>query len=127
VTERIVARVVSDTARVHRSFTIIGQAPVARDNASYRIGRTRFAQEAGFDERPSASKPASVKIFLLPNIATQSPRSAHASAFDDARRLRLQADRRICELRKPLAYSRFLQRRQLPVAVFHAPFALARE
>jgi hypothetical protein len=35
----------------------------------------RFGQKAGFGERRSSAKPLTMKIFLLPKTATQSPRS----------------------------------------------------
>jgi len=50
-----------------------------------RISRNRFAQKTGFGERRCETKPVSVKIFLLPKFATQSPRNAYLSHFDDRR------------------------------------------
>jgi hypothetical protein len=35
----------------------------------------RFARKTGFGERRSDAKPVSMKIFLLPKFATQSPRN----------------------------------------------------
>jgi hypothetical protein len=41
-----------------------------------RIGGDRFEPKAAIGERRSAPKPLIAKIFLLPKIATQSPRTA---------------------------------------------------
>jgi hypothetical protein len=47
--------------------------------------RWRFAQKAGFGERRCGVKPLTVKIFLLPKTATQSPRSVLLAGLDQSR------------------------------------------
>jgi hypothetical protein len=69
----------------------------------------RFAKKAGFGERRRDAKPVSMKIFLLPNVTTQSPRNAHLGGFGDAQQPSRSADRRMRELKKQLRRSRFLQ------------------
>ena len=63
------------------------------ENDGSRIGRDRFEQKTGFGERRSAAKPPSTKIFLLPKIATQSPRNAGLGRFNDPRRPGRASDR----------------------------------
>jgi len=50
-----------------------------------------------------------MKIYLLPNIATQSPRRALSAALDAVQRHQQRADRCMRESRKYLRRSRFLQ------------------
>jgi len=54
----------------------------AQNGLGCRIGGHRFEPKAGIGERRSASKPLIAKIFLLPKIATQSPRTACPRHFD---------------------------------------------
>ena len=60
-------------ARVHHLF-IISLRCIARRNRLANQGR-RFVQKSGFGERRCGAKPLTMKIFLLPKSATQSPRS----------------------------------------------------
>jgi len=47
--------------------------------------RRRFAQKAGFGERRCGAKPLTMKIFLLPKTATQSPRGVLLVGLDHSR------------------------------------------
>jgi hypothetical protein len=53
--------------------------------------------------------PVGAKIFLLPKIATQSPRNALLAAINQVRRHHVRIDREMRELRKHLRHSRFLR------------------
>jgi hypothetical protein len=70
---------------------IISLRCIARRNRLANQGR-RFAQKAGFGERRCGAKPLTMKIFLLPKTATQSPRSVPLAGLDQSRRHRLRAD-----------------------------------
>jgi hypothetical protein len=76
---------------VHQSFIItFRQLTVHRETkiAAANQGR-RFAQKAGFGERRCGAKPLTMKIFLLPKTATQSPRNRPLAGLDQSRRHRL--------------------------------------
>jgi hypothetical protein len=66
---------------VHRSFTM--NADASGREAENRLANQvrRFARKAGFGDRRPAVKAVSMKIFLLPKSATQSPRNALSSAL----------------------------------------------
>jgi hypothetical protein len=57
---------------------IIHRAPklIAHDKNRRPTRFRRFVRKIGFGERRCGAKPLSMKIFLLPNFATQSPRNA---------------------------------------------------
>jgi len=71
---------------VHQSFII--NFPVAygasREIAVANQGR-RFVQKTGFGERRCGAKPLTMKIFLLPKAATQSPRNVLLAGLDQSR------------------------------------------
>jgi hypothetical protein len=64
--------------------------------------------KSGFGERRCVSWPRDVKIFLLPKITTQSPRTARLSALPDDRRVAASRERDQRELKKPLQQRHFL-------------------
>jgi hypothetical protein len=74
------------SARVHQSFIIsYRQRTVHRETkiAVANQGR-RFAQNPGFGEPRCGAKSLTMKIFLLPKTATQSPRSGPLAGLDQA-------------------------------------------
>jgi hypothetical protein len=70
---------------------------IANRTRPLRISGARFSQKSGFGERRSDMKPVSMKIFLLPKTATQSPRNTLSVAIDGSRRHRMRIDRTMCE------------------------------
>ncbi|MGA2290443.1 hypothetical protein [Bradyrhizobium sp.] len=89
--------------------------------------RRRFGQKTGFGERRCDAWAVRAKIFLLPKIATQSPRRMLASAAEARQQHPLHAIRDLREARKRLRRRRFLQHWQSASSHFRALRAAIRQ
>ncbi|QWG15456.1 hypothetical protein KMZ29_12785 [Bradyrhizobium sediminis] len=69
---------------MHTSFTMNADASLREAENRLANQRRRFARKSGFGERRSGAKPVSMKIFLLPKFATQSPRNPLSAVFVDS-------------------------------------------
>jgi hypothetical protein len=103
---------------VQRSFTISGGVIGRATRARPANQRRRFAQKTGFGERRCDVKAARAKIFLLPKIATQSPRRMLASAAEARQQYPRRAIRHLREVRKRLRRRRFCNIGNLPHRIF---------
>jgi hypothetical protein len=86
----------------------------------------RFARKFGFGERWRDAEAVTVKIFLLPKFATQSPRARLFDGMAESRWHRSRTDRQLREFKKVLRHRRFLYYWQAPMSVVAALFASAR-
>jgi hypothetical protein len=71
--------------------------------------RSRFVRKVRFGARRRDLSAVTVKIFLLPNRATQSPCARHFDAVDESLRQTPSIGRRLREFKNAQLYRRFLQ------------------
>jgi len=71
--------------------------------------RSRFVRKVRFGARRRDFSAVTTKIFLLPNRATQSPRSRLSDAVVESLRHRSLIDRRLRKFKNAQLYRRFLQ------------------
>jgi hypothetical protein len=84
--------------------------------------RSRFVRKVRFGARRRDFSAVTTKIFLLPNRATQSPRTRLFAAVPESMRRRSPIDRRHRKLKNAQLYRRFLQYRPATVRIA-SPFS----
>lgn len=106
-------------AWTHRSFVATSKQTVATASA-HPNRRSRFVRKVRFGARRRDLSAVTVKIFLLPNRATQSPCARHFDAVAESPRQSPSIDHRLREFKNAQQYRRFLQYRAATMRIASA-------